>query len=346
MKQISIISILILNSILFNTSCKKDNSRVEKNIDYPAVFIVNGASNNLSVIRLLDNTLSETISLNGAMFPHHIYLNPAKTKLAVAITNTDLSAGHGGHGAATDGFKVQIINVRTGVTEKEIVLAKLPHNAIFNKAGTELWIGQMDDVQSQILVYKTSDWTIQSTIKVGKGLSEITFSFDGNTAFACNTTDGTVSIIDATTKTIHHTLPVGQSPVGAWSASNGNMYVDNEISQTISEVSVVDMSIKRTIVLNFKPGYVAYSDHHQELWVSDATNGKVVYYKLIGGVWTLQGSIVTGADAHAIAFKEDGTIAYVTNQGANTVTVIDVVSHTKIKDITVGTKPNGVALKQ
>ena len=41
--------------------------------------------------------------------------------------------------------------------------------------------------------------------------------------------------------------------------------------------------------------------------MSDATNGKVVYYTFTGGVWTLQGNISTGADAHAIAFNSDGT---------------------------------------
>ncbi|WP_225987796.1 YncE family protein [Rufibacter sp. LB8] len=60
---------------------------------------------------------------------------------------------------------------------------------------------------------------------------------------------------------------------------------------------------------------MAYHPDQQELWVSDATNGKVVYYKKANGLWARQGAITTGADAHAIAFSPDGTIAYVTNQG-------------------------------
>ena len=51
------------------------------------------------------------------------------------------------------------------------------------------------------------------------------------------------------------------------------------------------------------------------------------------------------SDAHAIAFSSNGEKAYITNQGANTVTVIDVVNHAKLQDIIVGTKPNGIALK-
>src|SRR5690606_33584726 len=110
-------------------------------------------SNNISVIKLSDNTVTETIGLNGATYPHHIYLNPAKTKLAVAITSTDLSGGHGGHGGTLTGLKVQIIDAVTGMIDKEIALNKMPHNAIFNSSGTELWLGQSDSVQSQVLVY-------------------------------------------------------------------------------------------------------------------------------------------------------------------------------------------------
>ncbi len=332
-------------------SCKKhggehDAPTTMLAIDYPAAYVVNGVSNNLSVIKLSDNTVSEIIELNGAMFPHHIYLNPAKTKLAVAITSTDLSGGHGGHGGATAGLKVQIIDAVTGQIDKEIALSKLPHNAIFNSSGTELWLGQMDTIQSQVLVYRTSDWALQNTINVGKGLSEVTFSNDGSMAFACNTMDGTVSVINPTTKTVVQTIATGTDPVGAWSASNENMYVDNETSQTISEISVSGMNVTSTINLGFKPAYVAYHTASSELWVTDATNGKVVYYTLVGGVWTLQGSITTGADAHAITFNSDGTKAYVTNQGAGNVSVIAVSSHTVSQTISVGASPNGIALKE
>lgn len=51
-------------------------------------------------------------------------------------------------------------------------------------------------------------------------------------------------------------------------------------------------------------------------------------------------------DAHAIAFTKDVTIAYVSNQGAARVSVINVATLTKLKDITVGQKPNGIVLKQ
>jgi YVTN family beta-propeller protein len=352
MRKLTLILAAIATTIFAFTisSCMKHDMDHGGNtmlkINYPAAYVVNGGSNNLSVIKLSDNTVTETISLNGATFPHHIYINPAKTKLAVAITSKDLSAGHGDHGGSTVGLKVQIIDALTGMIDKEILLPRLPHNAIFNNSDSELWIGQMDTIQSQVLVYKTSDWSLQNTIDVGKGLSEITFSNNGSMAFACNTIDGTVTLIDANTKMIQTTLTVGADPVGAWSASNGKMYVDNEMSQTISEISVSDISVTSTINLGFKPGYVAFHTSTGELWVSDASNGQVVYYTMVGGVWTIQGHIVTGADAHAITFNNEGTKAFVTNQGSGSVSLIDVPTHTVSQTITVGSKPNGIIIKE
>ncbi len=339
-----IILFLASATVVFFNTCSGDDE-VKLNITHPAAFVVNGLGNSISVINLNDDTKVEDIGLNGAKYPHHIYLSPDKSKFAVAITGVDLSGGHGGHGGSGSGYKVQIINSVTGIIEKEIALAKLPHNAVFSPNGSELWIPQ-SDTPSHVLIYNTTDWTKLKEITVGHMTSEVTFAADGSKAYAANTDEATVSVINPITKTVETDISVGVTPVGAWPATNGKMYVDNETSKTVSEIDVATNQVTSTINLGFKPGYVAYSDHHSELWVSDSDNGKAIYFKLVGGVWTKDGEIATGADAHAIVFNADGSKAYVTNQGANTVSVIDLGTHTKIKDIPVGNKPNGIVLKQ
>ena len=124
------------------------------------------------------------------------------------------------------------------------------------------------------------------------------------------------------------------------------MYVDNEIDQTVSEISVNDMNVKSTIKLGFMPGYVAFNDLHGEIWVTDATAGKVVYYTQTLGIWSKKGEIVTDKNAHAIAFSADNKTAMVTNQDAGNVSVIDIESHKLIENITVGSKPNGIVIKE
>ncbi|MFN0175454.1 MAG: YncE family protein [Saprospiraceae bacterium] len=315
------------------------------NINYPAAYIVNGGDGTLSVVNLNDFKVANEISLNGATFPHHVYLSPDKTTLAVAITSTDLSGGHGGHGGGTGGYKVQIIDATTGEIQHEIVTAHLPHNAVFNASGSELWVSQ-SAAAGHVLVFKTSDYSKIAEIATGKMPSEVTFSADGSTVFVANTDDGTVTMINPVTKAVLHTITVGNTPVGAWPGADGNMFVDNETDQTISVLTAATGAVTAMIPLGFKPGYAAYHFHHEELWVSDATNGKVAYYRLESGTWAKKGDIVTGADAHAITFSSDNLTAFVTNQGAGNVSVIDIENHTKTKDIAVGSKPNGIVLKQ
>lgn len=62
-------------------------------------------------------------------------------------------------------------------------------------------------------------------------------------------------------------------------------------------------------------------------------------------MWMHGGAFNTGAGAHAISFTIDGNTAYVTNQTANTVSVVNVTNHTVTKTIAVGKKPNGITIK-
>lgn len=334
-----------LTAIAVLTGCSSESTApATTSIEAPAAYIVNGGSNNVQVIDLRTMKTDEVIQLNGATFPHHVYLSPDGKRLAVAITSTDLSGGHGGHGGGN--YSVQIINSGTGAIEREIAVDGMPHNAVFSKSGTQLWFGESGDPVSKVHVYSTADWTELATIEVGKGLSEVTFSHDGSRVFATNTVGANVTVIDPATFSAIGLVHVGMNPVGAWPATNGAMYVDNEGSQTVMEIDVASLEITAVIELGFKPGYVAWNRHHEELWVSDATTGRVVIYGKVDGGWAQVATIATGADAHAIAFTAAGDKALVTNQGAGTVSVVDVMSRTVTSTITVGAKPNGIAIRE
>lgn len=342
--------IIALCSVFFG--CKKEHENHSKHttnehqlsINYAAAYVVNGGSNTISVIDLEKDEIRDSILLNNAKFPHHLSLSPNKKQFAVAITGTDFSESHVGHSENIMGLKIMLINSITGKNEFEIPLSKVAHNAVYTKMGNELWVGQMEDSKSLIAIYNTDNWQLTKTLTVGKGLAEISFSTDGKLAFACNASEGTVSVIDVATKEKINDIKVDEGPVGAWPAENGNMYVDNEVSQTISEISVDKKVVSQTLKLNFKPAYVAYHPILNELWITDASNGRICYYELIDKIWIQKGQIITGKDAHAVVFNSSKTKAYVTNQGENSVSVIDVNNHKSIKKIRVGSKPNGIIL--
>ncbi len=339
---------IILGAFLLSISaCMKDHSDHILNINYPAAYVVNGASNNISVIRLSDNTVTETISLNGATFPHHIYMNPAKTKLAVAITGVDLSAGYSEHPNSVSGYKIQIIDAVTGMIDKEILLSKMAHNAVFSPDGNELWVGQSDTIESKVLVFRVSDWICTDTVLVNEYVAEVTFSANASYVMATCSGANLVNMIYPDSKVVEcATLTGGDRPIGTWKGDTAYSYTNNEASQSLSEIDVENDVTNAIISLGFTPAYVAYRTMPNELWVSDATNGRVVIFARNAGTWTESHAVATGANAHAVVFNADESIAYVTNQNTGTVSVINTDTYTKIRDISVGQKPNGIVIKQ
>lgn len=259
----------------------------------------------------------------------------------------DLSAGHSGLNTAGMTGKLVVIDATNGSVLKNIDLPKMNHNTIYSPNGTEIWVPQMDEMNSKVLVYDATTNALKNTINTGMMSAELTFSSDGTKAYICNGDDNNVMVINVSTKAIVATIPVGLNPVGAWTGSNNKMYVDNEDGQSISVIDVATDAVTETITLGFMPGIASHNGTKNELWVSDPMAGKVHYwtYDTAMNMWMHGNAFNTGAGAHAISFTMDGNTAYVTNQTANTVSVVNVTNHSVTKTITVGKKPNGVVIK-
>jgi YVTN family beta-propeller protein len=348
MKNLSIIASFV--GALFLSSCNDNDEKMDMavNIDYPAAYVINGEDASVSVIKLSTGEVTQTIELMGSgadmiMWPHHI--SSHQDHLAIGVPGMDFSAGHTGSTSGMTG-KMLIINAMTGKTIENMNLPAMNHNTIYSPDGTEIWVPQMD-MDGKVLVYNATTYALKNTITVGMMPAELTFSSDGAKAYVANGDDDNITVINTATKAIITTIAVGDNPVGAWTGSNGKMYVDNEDGQTISVIDVATDTVDETIALGFMPGIASYNGIKNELWVSDPMNGKVHYYTWDAGMgmWMHGSSFNTGAGAHAIAFTTDGNTAYVTNQTANTVSVINTTSHTVTKTINVGVKPNGIVIK-
>jgi YVTN family beta-propeller protein len=349
-------TVALLSLLGVASSCNKMNMDAYRDVNFDAVYVVNGESSTISVIDVNSDAVRKTFALgkekskdhadmDGAIaWPHHFALSGARDYLVIGAPGMDLSAGHAGGMEGMPG-KVAVLNATSGMIDKVVELPVPNHNAIYSPDGSEIWTSQMQD-KGQVLVYDAAALTLKNTIAVGRQPAEITFSADGKTAFVANGMDDNVMAIDPVTKAIKATLPVGHDPVGAWPGADNKMYVDNEEGKSISVIDAATLRVEETIDLGFTPAYATYlPGDAPELWVTDPDNGKVHYFSRMNGAWMNHGSTTTGPGAHAVAFTRDYQKAYVTNQLAGTVSVLDVQAKKKLKDVLVGQKPNGVLIR-
>ena len=359
MKAIRIIRAVLVALPIGLAACNDMNMDEYRGVNYPAAYVVNGESNTISVIDISSDQLRKTFQLgessmsgmNGGngmdmkiSWPHHFALHPSNNQLAIGAPGMDLSAGHAG-GMEGMGGKIALVDAMGGKVDQVMDLPAMNHNAIYSPDGKELWTSQMEDA-GKVLVYDAATLTLKNTIPVGMQPAEITFSQDGKVAFVANGMDNTVTAIDPVTKAVKATIPVGHDPVGAWTGADNKMYVDNEEGKSISIIDVATLQVEETIELGFTPAYATYLPAATpELWVTDPDNGKVHYFLRMGSGWMNHGSIATGAGAHAVAFTSDGQKAFITNQLAGTVSVVDVPGKKKQTDVSVGQKPNGILIR-
>jgi len=310
-------------------------------ITFDALFVVNGASDSVSVIDASTNEVAGTIELAHGRFPHHLNLSPDKAELLLAVPGADFSGGHanghGGHGGVPGALLR--LDATTGETLAVAQFEAPNHNGLF--VGGEVWTSQMV-VDGEVLVLDSATLELREVLAAGAYPAEVTLSSDGKYAFAANTFSYDVTVYDAVTRAIVKTIPVGQAPVGAWAGSNNVMYVDNERTKDLTAIDATTLEVVRTYPLGFTPAMAAMSPDG-EVWVTDTDNGMVVFYAVDSDVKL--GQVATAAGAHAIAFSTDGTAAYISNQEAGSVTVIDVASHAVTKTIPVGEKPNGMVFR-
>jgi YVTN family beta-propeller protein len=323
--------------------CGDGDSNTFPALEKDAVFVVNGGSNSLSVVDVERLEITSTLQLKDMAYPHHINLSPDRSLLVVAVPGTDLSGGHGGgHGGHSMPGKVLLLDAKTGETRAVRQFDAVTHNGAFSPDGTEVWTALMA-APGTVAVLDSRTLEPKQTIPVGDMPAEVTFSQDGRYAFVANGASNNVTVVDAATKAVVRTVPVGLNPVGAWPGNDGLMYVDNEDGKSLSAIDASTLEVARTYPLGFTPAMAATAPNG-ELWVTDTDNGQIVFFA--AGTTTRQGELATGAGAHGITFSPDGATAFITNQTAGTLSVVDVASRTLRKTVTVGTKPNGLVFRK
>lgn len=313
-------------------------------ISFDAVYVVNGGDDSISVIDAEHNEVTGRIQLENGRYPHHIYLSPDKSQLLVAVPGVDYSDGHShGHGEGpTVSGAVMILDAATGSVVASRRIGVPNHNANMPSSRREVWTAATETA-GKVLVLDPSSLATIASINVGRAPAEVTFSKDGRLAFVGNTGSASISVINVSSRNVVKTIGVGASPVGAWGTGDGDrLYVDNEQDATLSLLDSAALEHVRTNPLGFVPAMIATAPDGS-VWIADPFNARIVIYDR--DATRKLGEVPAAPGAHGVTFGRDGLLAYVTNQDADTVTIVDTRTLRPVKELRVGSKPNGLVFR-
>lgn len=314
---------------------------------YPKAYVVNGGSNTISVLDLNELSIKNIIQLTEiGRFPHHINMSVDGKKLAVAIPEYDFMLGHAAlHNATNKKGGIAVIDTKTGSTLLKIVLPNINFNAVFSVDGSEIWSASATH-SGEMFIYDATNGVLKTKVMLGSDPSEVVFSKDGKYVFVALGESSFVYVINSQTKAIVKTIKVDAFPTNVWAGIDNKIYVENKVAQTINIIDTKTLTVIDYLDVVFTPGQIAYNETLNELWICQAGENKVAYFERKNNLWSLKGTIITGDDAHAITFSKDEKRVFVVNQKGNTVSVINATTHLKTKDISVGSLPNGIVLKE
>ena len=203
-------------------------------------------------------------------------------------------------------------------------------------------------------VITTAGLALQSSIPVGLTPVALVQTPDTSLLYSVNKGDGTVSAISTQTNAVVATVPVGSSPVAAVVNSDGKtLYVVNQGSGTVSAINIASNSVVAAVASGASPNSLIFDASRRRLYVANTGSNTISVFDADVGL-TLIKTLAVGAGPASIAALPDGTRVYVANAGCTdavnlagcsgtTVSVIDTVSLTIRKTITVGSTPVSLA---
>jgi YVTN family beta-propeller protein len=298
----------------------------------PALLVLNKADKALAIVDPASGKVVARVSVGEG--PHEV---TASTDGKFAFV--------GNYGQQTPGNTISVIDLASQKELRRVDLGPLqrPHGMFF-AAGkvyftceTNRLIGRYDPVANQI------DWLFGT----GQATTHMVITNpDASRIFTSNIGSDTVSVIERVagpagwTETV---IPVGKGPEGIdwspdgkeiWSASGGDGGVSIIDVDTKKVTHTLNVGSKRTNRLKFTP-------NGKLVLLSDRDGGQLIV--LDRATKQERARIPMGRNPEGIQMEPDGAHAYVAQEGANDVAIVDLKTLSISGHISTGNGPDGMA---
>ncbi|MEK7706944.1 MAG: hypothetical protein AAB380_02985 [Verrucomicrobiota bacterium] len=144
----------------------------------------------------------------------------------------------------------------------------------------------------------------------GKQTRPICLSPDGTRLFAVNTPDARLSVFDVThplSPFLIAEIPVGVEPVSVNAVNNDEVWVVNEVSDSVSIVSVTNHLVVETLSVKDEPADVVFTGG--KAFVSAARKNQIAVFDLASRA-LLTNIVVFGENPRSLAVNTNGTKVY------------------------------------
>lgn len=175
-----------------------DGQRLYVADQWPQPDVTDERHSGLSVIEVATRA-SRTIDLDEGM----------ATGIAVSPDGTYLYVAH-----ETPFGIIRVVRTSDLTTVAKVTVGNGPFGVAVSPDGKSVYAANLGTAQGDetVSVIRTADWTVSDTITVGQAPMGIAVSPDGRWVLTANRMSNTVSIIDAATRQVTATFPVGEEP--------------------------------------------------------------------------------------------------------------------------------------
>lgn len=325
------------------------------------IYVANLYGNNVSVINGSTNTVIKTISVNNR--PACIGVNPQTNKIYVAQDTNFISVIN----SSTDSV---IKTILTGSTNNEPISIAVDLNK--NKIYVVNYSGD------NVFVIDGSADSVMANIKVGHNPFSIGINSATNKIYVANQTNDTISIIDATTdsviKNIGTNWPQGIAvnsklnkiyigafnsvsvmdgsvdsivkiiKINGWAvnvsvdSNTNNVYTANYLSNTVSVIDGSKDSLVKTISVSSVPAGIDIDLN--KIYVANNDNVSVVD----ASTHSLIKTVATGNVTEGVGINHTTHKTYVANELGRTISVINNLTDSVIKNIDADYWPAKIAV--
>lgn len=291
----------------------------------PKAYVGNFKDNTVSVIDTSAGAVVATVPV--AAGPHGMSVTPDRRTVYVS-----------GDGSST----VSVIDTATDHVTKAIEVGKTPHGLAMQPDGKLLLVGVYGE--DRIAFVDTANQAVVATVPVPKPHT-LAIRPDGKLAYVASQEPGKFAlvIVDLAARTVVHTVPLDKPPRDlefgfdgkalyfTMAGINAVQVLDPASDKIVAEIPTGASPHIANLFRGAPDGTVVVQGPGELMLFNPATNAPLR-------------SIAVGKQPHWVAATADGKNAYVTNEGSNDVTIVDL-SNAGTKTIAVGNAPRKVIVQ-